>query len=99
MALQHYTSTISVFQTTEYKNFTMINGNRALNQNKIKRIIAEILGGNDMLQYYPIQVRVVDDKLSILDGQHRFFICKKLKKPTMQASEASLGFYFLIFYI
>lgn len=79
--IKHNTSSVIVFQTKEYTNFTMINGNRALNENKIKRIIKEIEKGNDMLPYYPIQVRVVGEKMEILDGQHRFFICKKLKKP------------------
>jgi hypothetical protein len=79
--LTHYPSTVTVFQSTEYKNFVMINGNRPLNENKIKKIIAEIESGNDMLQYYPIQVRVVKEKLEILDGQHRYFISKKLKRP------------------
>jgi hypothetical protein len=59
----------------------MILGNRAINLHKVDKIIKEIEAGNDMLQYYPIQVRVVKDKLEILDGQHRFFISKKLKRP------------------
>jgi len=79
--IKHNTSSVIVFQTIEYKNFTMINGNRGLNENKIKKIIKEIEGGNNMLPYYPIQVRVVGEKMEILDGQHRFFICKKLKVP------------------
>ena len=79
--IKHNTSSVIVFQTTEYKNFTMINGNRGLNENKIKKIIREIENGNNMLPYYPIQVRVVGEKMEMLDGQHRFFICKKLKAP------------------
>jgi hypothetical protein len=59
----------------------MIKGNRSLDEVKIKKIIKEIESGNDMLMYYPIQVRVVNDKLEIFDGQHRFFICKRLKRP------------------
>lgn len=79
--LKHQTSTIAVFVTDQYKNFSMITGNREINIQKANRIIKEIEAGNDMLQYYPIQVRVVKEKLEILDGQHRFFICKKLKRP------------------
>jgi hypothetical protein len=78
--ITHTASTVAVFQTDKYNNFVMINGNRPLNLNKINKIIKEIEGGNDMLQYYPIQVHVVDNKLEIIDGQHRFFICKKLKR-------------------
>ncbi|MBK7885160.1 MAG: hypothetical protein IPJ81_16255 [Chitinophagaceae bacterium] len=79
--LKHNSSTIVVFQSKEYNNFEMVNGNRALNQKKISRIIKEIESGNDMLSYYPIQVRVENEKLKILDGQHRYFISKKLKRP------------------
>lgn len=79
--LHHYTSTVVVFQSTEYKNFTMIKGNRPLNEVKMNKIIKQIESGNDMLAYYPIQVRVVGGKMEILDGQHRFVICKKLKRP------------------
>lgn len=79
--LTYTPSTIAVFQTEDYNQFTLIKGNRPLNQKKIKKIIAEIESGNDMLRYYPIQVKVVEDKLRILDGQHRCFICQKLKRP------------------
>lgn len=79
--LTHNTSTVAVFQTDQYKNFNMILGNRGINLHKVEKIIKEINAGNDMLQYYPIQVRVVKEKLEILDGQHRFFISKKLKRP------------------
>ncbi len=79
--ITHKTSTVAVFQSNDYSLFGMMKGNRPLNQNKIGRIIKEIESGNDMLPYYPIQVRVENGILIILDGQHRFFICKKLTKP------------------
>lgn len=77
--ITHKVSTVQVFCTDDYNNFSMITGNRGINANKVNKIIKEIESGNDMLQYYPIQVRV-NGKLEILDGQHRFFICKKLKR-------------------
>lgn len=79
--LKHQTSTVAVFTTDQYKNFMMKQGNRPINLHKVSKIIKEIEAGNDMLQYYPIQVHVLNGKLEILDGQHRFFICKKLKRP------------------
>ena len=78
--LTHVTSTVPIFQTDRYKNFDMITGNRPLNLQKIKKIIKEIESGNDMLKYYPIQVKIEGNKMIILDGQHRFFICQKLKR-------------------
>ena len=80
--MKHITAaSVQVYETNEYARFKMIAGNRQLDENKIKRIIKEIREGNNMLPYYPIQVRHVNDRLNILDGQHRFYICKKLKHP------------------
>lgn len=79
--VQHTLSNIVVYHSKEYGLFKMINGNRALNENKIKRIIKDIESGIDMLAYYPIQVVENDGRLEIIDGQHRFYISKKLKRP------------------
>lgn len=79
--MQHLESNIVVYSTTDYARFRMINGNRQLNENKINKIIREIGSGNDMLRYYPLQVRENADRLDILDGQHRFYISKHLKRP------------------
>ncbi len=56
--ITHQISTIQVFCTDQYKNFDMVLGNRPLNMNKINRIIKDIESGNDMLEDYPINVRV-----------------------------------------
>ena len=79
--LQHTISTVMVFQSTEYARFKMINGNRQLNEKKIKKIIKEIEMGNDLLYCYPIQVHENNGRLEIMDGQHRFYISSKLKRP------------------
>lgn len=79
--LRHTLSTVMVFQSDEYGLFKMITGNRQLNERKIKRIIGDINNGIDVLRYYPIQVVEKNKRLEILDGQHRFFIAKKLKRP------------------
>jgi len=72
---------VSIFKTTDYNLFSTISGNRSINSAKIKRIIKEIDNGNDMLQYYPINVQEEENGLAILDGQHRFTISKILKRP------------------
>jgi hypothetical protein len=79
--MQHRESSIVVYYSTEYARFKMLNGNRQLNERKIKKIISEIANGNDMLRYKPIEVKENKDRLEILDGQHRFYISKYLKKP------------------
>ena len=79
--MDHEQSNVIVYVTGEYGRFKLILGNRRLNEEKISRIIKEITTGNDMLRYYPIQVSEHGEKLEIIDGQHRFHICKKLKVP------------------
>lgn len=79
--LIHKPSHVVVFQSENYKDFIFLTGNRPINKKKCYKIIAEIKSGNDMLEYKPIEVRVIKDKLAILDGQNRFHICKTLKRP------------------
>ena len=74
-------SDIKVYWARDYDRFNMIIGNRKLDEEKIKRIIKEIESGNDMLKYYPVQVWENNGRLFIIDGQHRFAICKKLGRP------------------
>ena len=79
--MKHVPSSIIINFSTDYSKFRMINGNRMLNNSKINRIIEQIKSGNNMLRYYPIQVQENGDRLDILDGQHRFYICRKLQCP------------------
>ncbi|HMI62670.1 MAG TPA: hypothetical protein VK518_17255 [Puia sp.] len=76
--LEHKESSVSVYHSREYSNFRMIEGNRELNEIKINKIMKDIEAGIDVLKYYPIQVREVGDRLHIIDGQHRFYIARKL---------------------
>jgi hypothetical protein len=71
-------SQTEIWQSRDYKQFTLINGNRTINDAKIKKIIKDIDGGLNMLPYCPI---IVDDKLCIIDGQHRYKVSKILKQP------------------
>lgn len=79
--LPHVESSQKIYFSNEYAKFRMIEGNRQLNEGKIKKIINAISEGNDMLKYYPIQVKENQNKLDILDGQHRFYICRHLQRP------------------
>ena len=76
--MQHKVSNTNIYYSSDYKSFKKITGNRQLNETKIKHIIQDIDKGLDMLRYCPI---VVAKDLSIIDGQHRFQVCKILKKP------------------
>lgn len=79
--MQHTEASTQIYFTKDYARFKMMEGNRQLNEGKIKKIMHEISSGNDMLKYYPIQVKLNGDRLDILDGQHRFYISRKLERP------------------
>jgi hypothetical protein len=77
--INHTESTVIVYKTKDYKLFKHLKGNRNLNLGKVKKIKKAILEGLDMLKYNPILVSETEnDKLEIIDGQHRFEVCKEL---------------------
>jgi len=79
--MNHTPSKIKVFKTEDYSLFQNVDGNRPLNKKKIARIIAEIQGGNDILDEVPVLVKEAKSKLHVLDGQHRVQIAKELSRP------------------
>jgi len=68
-------------QCKDYKRFDLITGNRNVNLNKIDRIIDDIENGLNLLPYCPILVYSDNDKLRIIDVQHRFEVSKQIKSP------------------
>lgn len=79
--MKHKASPVVVYETTDYGIFTTFSVNRPPNMNKIKKIIKEVEGGNNMLPYYPINVVVKGAKLDIIDGQNRRIISMKTGNP------------------
>ena len=77
--MTHNESSIKIYHSKDYSLFRMINGNRQLDERKIKRIIKDISDGLDVLRYCPILVKVNGDQLDIIDGQHRYYVSRKLK--------------------
>ncbi|MFL5809210.1 MAG: hypothetical protein ACJ749_06780 [Flavisolibacter sp.] len=70
-----------IFQSDDYNKFNMIKGNRTIDMNKIKRILADIERGTNLLSLCPIIVVENKAKLDIVDGQHRYLVAKKKKHP------------------
>lgn len=71
-------SPVQILCTDNYDIFRFLKGNRDLNQLKIKRIIESVEKGLDLFRYCPI---MVNKDGYVIDGQHRFFVCKKLSLP------------------
>lgn len=61
--------------TTEYDQFKYITGNRDLNKRSYAKLI------NSMQEEQLIIPIIVNENKEIVDGQHRFYVCKELGKP------------------
>lgn len=66
-----------VYRTTNYERFSILHGNRSLNPMHFERLKTAI-STMDLTESNPI---LVNDDFEIIDGQHRFEVCKYLKKP------------------
>jgi len=66
-----------ILQTTNYDKFRDIRGNREINREHLKKLSNSILDDN-MLDLNPI---IVNEKMEVLDGQHRLLACKSLGIP------------------
>ena len=71
---------MQIEKTKDYELFETILGNRVLNQKKIQTICRDIEDGLNMLPYHPIIVskNKSNGLFSVIDGQHRFEVSKKL---------------------
>lgn len=61
--------------TTDYSKFKFLNGNRLVNQLHIRRLTQSIK--NNPL----VTLILVNEKMEIIDGQHRFTVLKQLEMP------------------
>jgi hypothetical protein len=89
----HYESSIKIFFTKDYACFKMIEGNRQLSEPKIKRILKDIENGIDLLRYCPILVIEKEGRLQIIDGQHRFYVAKKIGSKVWYIVAEELNLY------
>lgn len=64
-----------IYWTKDYKKFKFIHGNRDLLPIKLKRLMEDIKEGLNLLPYCPI---LVNKEYGIIDGQHRFYVAKKM---------------------
>ena len=67
----------TILKSLNYDSFSLIGWNRSITENNVKKLVKE----NEKevkMHLFPI---IVDSNLSIIDGQHRFETCKRLKLP------------------
>ena len=71
---------IPVHKSTEYSKFYLFDSNRIVKRNKVSKIKKEI-ENNDLSEENFIKVDIIDGKLYIHDGQHRFIAWMELEMP------------------
>jgi hypothetical protein len=76
-----------VYKTKDYSKFKSKEGNRNLNELHLKRL-TESVKQNDLLHANPI---LVNENYEIIDGQHRFNVCRELHKPVHYVQVKGLG--------
>lgn len=64
-----------VFETTDYDQFVVLEGNRPINKGLILAIEQSIHDDGNYLQYNPI---IVNEHNEVIDGQHRLAVAKKM---------------------
>jgi len=69
---------IKVLSTTEHEIFKKLEGNRPYNKGLLNALEESMLNDGDYLRYNPI---LVNEKMEVIDGQHRLKKAKDLNKP------------------
>lgn len=65
----------TIYKTTDYDKFSFIGGNRELRVNNIEKM------RQSMIEKQLVIPILVNEKFQIIDGQHRFTVCRQLEKP------------------
>lgn len=68
---------MEIHKTTKYERFKFINSNRTVNHAHVLALSRSIQG-NNLLERRPIEV---NEKMEVIDGQHRLEAAKLLKLP------------------
>jgi hypothetical protein len=65
----------SIYSTFDYSQFKTLQGNRSINEINVKRLVASFE------KAYLLNPVLVNEKLQIIDGQHRFEAAKRMGLP------------------
>lgn len=84
---QKDTTVNTVLKTNDYSKFKTKAGNRNLNELHRKRLLQSVQQ-QDLLHANPI---LINEEYEIIDGQHRFSVCKELQKPVHYIVVNGLG--------
>lgn len=68
----------TVHKTSDYGLFKYIESNRTINKNHVQHLIQSFENNPELVQTRPI---LVNEKMQIIDGQHRLQACQTLRTP------------------
>lgn len=68
---------VKIQSTTDYDQFKKLEGNRPLNKGLLAAIHESVENDGNYLQFNPI---IVNEKMEVIDGQHRLQVAKEAKK-------------------
>lgn len=79
---------MKIQSTQDYPLFKRISGNRTLSQPHIKRLLEAIQDSPETITFNPI---IVNDRMEVIDGQHRLEAIKKLNLPVHYVKVSDIG--------
>lgn len=68
----------TTLNTTDYTQFRLMDNNREVNLGHVQKLIEAIEENGNMTQVQPV---LVNERMEIIDGQHRFTACRELGQP------------------
>lgn len=77
---------IQVFETKDYSQFKKLIGNRSLNESQVDGIVNSI----NEVGYQPVPI-LVNERMEVIDGQHRLEAAKRLDIPILFIIKAGAG--------
>jgi len=79
---------MQILNTSDYSLFKRISGNRVVNKAHVKKLAQSIAEDTELSAYVPV---IVNDKMQVIDGQHRLEALKTLKLPIYYVKAGGLG--------
>lgn len=78
MSLTEELASINVLQTKNYSKFSYIPGNRAISKGHVQELMLSFQKNPALIALRPI---LVNEKLQVIDGQHRLQACEGIGEP------------------
>lgn len=85
--MSKHTEDYTVLKTTDHSIFSYLRGNRDISKSHVKWLTSEIKKDANILRYNPL---LVNEKLEVIDGQHRLEAAKIVDTPVWFIIEKGL---------